>query len=44
MLHRPVPVHLAQLLDKPLRGDGLPAIRFLPYRSIPGHFNIAASW
>ncbi|MDN4224823.1 hypothetical protein OA781_05745, partial [Citrobacter freundii] len=31
-------------MDKPLRGDCLPAIRFLLYRSIPGHFNIAASW
>ncbi|HHT5178877.1 TPA: DinI family protein, partial [Citrobacter freundii] len=29
-------------MDKPLCGDSLPAIRFLPYRSIPGHFNIAA--
>ncbi|HAC8532314.1 TPA: DinI family protein, partial [Salmonella enterica subsp. enterica serovar Typhimurium] len=24
------------MLDKPLCGDGLPAIRFLLYRSIPG--------
>ncbi|MEH1700310.1 DinI family protein, partial [Salmonella enterica subsp. enterica serovar Enteritidis] len=28
------------MLDKPLCGDGLPAIRFLLYRSIPGYFNI----
>ena len=31
LLHRPVPVNLAQFLDKPLCGYGLPAIRFLLY-------------
>ncbi|HGY1833753.1 TPA: hypothetical protein ACNVYP_003229, partial [Citrobacter freundii] len=31
-------------MNKPLCGDGLPAIWFLLYRSIPGYFNIAASW
>ncbi|EFC7707325.1 virulence factor, partial [Shigella boydii] len=28
-------------MDVELCGDGLPAIRLLLYRSIPGYFNIA---
>ncbi|EPW0251480.1 hypothetical protein ACWCK3_003477, partial [Escherichia coli] len=32
---------LTEFLDVELCGDGLPAIRLLLYRSIPGYFNIA---
>ena len=32
---------LTEFLDVELCGDGVPAIRLLLYRSIPGYFNIA---